>query len=150
MNWNYIAGFFDGEGSLTKNANGYRVSIPQTHKGVLASIQAFTGRGFISEVRKRKAHWKNCWIWGISTQEDVLFFLKGVAPHVIVKKKLLNEVLPKTLAMVSRRRQMKKQLNDKRMHALSLRKQGLSYKRIGTKMSLDHGYVRKMILQKWH
>src|SRR3989344_2656037 len=39
MTWDYIAGFFDGEGSLVHNGEGFRILIPQTHEGVLLVIK---------------------------------------------------------------------------------------------------------------
>ncbi len=42
MNWAYIAGFFDGEGSLSKNkSSGWRWQVSQNDKAVLIEIQDF-------------------------------------------------------------------------------------------------------------
>ncbi|HPA25214.1 MAG TPA: LAGLIDADG family homing endonuclease [bacterium] len=45
MTWNYVAGFFDGEGSITKNGSGFRITIVQTNKEVLEEIKKFIQLG---------------------------------------------------------------------------------------------------------
>ena len=58
MNWSYIAGFFDGEGSVAHNGKGFRITIAQTDLEILNLIKDFTGVGHVIEVTKRKKHWK--------------------------------------------------------------------------------------------
>ncbi len=45
MTWNYVVGFFDGEGSITKNGSGFRITIVQTNKEVLEEIKKFIQLG---------------------------------------------------------------------------------------------------------
>jgi len=79
MNWNYIAGFFDGEGTLGKySKSGYKIGITQSSKKVLEEIQIFTGLGHIHFIKKRKSHWQNAWLYYIAKQEDVYFFLNKI------------------------------------------------------------------------
>ncbi len=60
MNWNYIAGFFDGEGTINPCENNrYKVGITQANKKVLEEIQLFTKIGHIHFIKKRKSHWKD-------------------------------------------------------------------------------------------
>ena len=59
MNWNYIAGFFDGEGTLTRTGSRYKIGITQTNKEVLEEIQSFTKIGLMHRIKKRKPHWKD-------------------------------------------------------------------------------------------
>ncbi len=67
MDWNYIAGFFDGEGSILKHdPTNYRISIPQTNEEVLQKIKTFSNMGNIFKTRKRKEHWKDSWVYSVA------------------------------------------------------------------------------------
>ena len=94
MKWEYIAGFFDGEGSLTHNGKSYRVTIAQANFEVLELIHSYTHLGHIRKERKREAHWKESWVYYIARQEDVLKFLLKVRPFLIVKKEKTEKCLP--------------------------------------------------------
>ncbi len=146
MNWAYIAGFFDGEGSITKNANGYRIQVVQTHEGVLQSMRVFSGIGFVVQVTKRQPHWKDCWVWGISRQDHVEKFLHHVRPYVVVKRKLLEYTLPLTRARAKKIRLARQQVQETIDRARELRKLGLTYRTIGLKLNIDYGYARRLIL----
>ncbi|MDP3729173.1 MAG: LAGLIDADG family homing endonuclease [bacterium] len=149
MNWSYIAGFIDGEGSVVKYGKyDYRVSIPQTHEGVLQSIQKFVGGGNIFKTRKRKPHWKESWLYCLAQQKAVLHFLKNIYPYVIVKKEIVRITLPKVAHIVARRQRHNEQLQRKIKTCKLLREKGLSYRKIGKQLNLDHGYLRRLILFK--
>ncbi len=79
MTREYVAGFFDGEGSPAKSGNGFRISIPQTNLEVVGAIKAFSGVGTICIPIKRQSHWKDSWIFSF----------------LIVKKDLALKILPK-------------------------------------------------------
>ena len=86
INWSYVAGFIDGEGSIVQyGATDYRIAVPQTNEEVLRRIQEFSGVGNICQVKRRKTHWKESWIYCVARQENVLFFLKSIYPYLIVK-----------------------------------------------------------------
>lgn len=55
MTWEYIAGFFDGEGSICHNGKGYRVTIVQTNQEVLDDIVQFSGVGSVIKNHKEKS-----------------------------------------------------------------------------------------------
>ncbi len=147
IDWSYISGFVDGEGSITKNGEAdYRITIPQTNKEVLSAIQIFTKAGNICQVTKRKEHWKESWVYVIARQEDVLVFLRNIYPHVIVKKNLVQISIPIIAKIVSIQRQRKANLQKNIKRSKLLRKKGLSYRAIGKKLKIDHGYVRRLVL----
>jgi DNA-binding transcriptional regulator WhiA len=145
MTWEYIAGFFDGEGSIVYNGSGFRLTIAQTNLTVLDSISKFTKIGQVIKVTKRQAHWKDSWVYYISKQEDILFFVRHVQNLSIVKKQKINIVLPKLIRAVSnnRDRVLKRQLLTK--SAKALRKNGLSYREIGKRLNIDFGQARRLI-----
>lgn len=149
INWDYIAGFFDGEGSILKpGETDYRVSILQTHEGVLKEIQRFTQVGNICEVAKRKAHWKESWVYYVARQKDVLLFLKKIYPRLIVKKNLAKKIIPVLTSIVLSNKKKKLNLQKKAKACKFLRSRGLSYRAIGAKLKIDHGYARRLILYK--
>ena len=117
MNWAYIAGFFDGEGSITfrttKNSLACIVSMAQKDPLVLEAINLFLKRhqirGYIHEIRS-KVHYdkekkllvrgeelkSNCYTLQISRHACVSKFLTSVKKYLIVKKtkaELLVQIL---------------------------------------------------------
>lgn len=149
MTWTYIAGFFDGEGSLIKKPNkkSYRIQIAQTNKKVLKEILEYVGCGHICHPKKRKPHWKESWMFYISKQEDVLKFLKKIADNLIVKRKQVNEFLPILEEQVLKKGVHQRKIITRKRRAKILRKQGLSYREIGKKLNIDWGYARRIIIK---
>ena len=85
MNWDYVAGFVDGEGSITRKGNRIRILISQTNKKVLNEIAKFSGTGFVYKLTKRKSHWKDAWVYAVIGNKNVYKFLKGLGGKLIVK-----------------------------------------------------------------
>lgn len=152
MTWNYIAGFFDGEGSITQIRKGFRVVLYQANEEVLRAIKDFVGFGFIIEAKKREPHWKDSWIYYIAKQEEVLYFLVNVMPFLIVKKELSLKTIPHLKKFVKEQK-LKRKLFEKRIRLISnLKKQGLTYRQIGMEIGIDYGHARKIFLRhtEWH
>ena len=146
MTWEYIAGFFDGEGSITHNGSGFRITVSQTNQDVLNEIARFTDMGYIIMVTKRKSHWKDAWVYYIAKQQDVHRFLECCKTYLIVKKDLANKALPKIEAIL-RRTEAKKDLRTHRIsQAKLLRAQGLTYRAIGKILKIDFGFARQLTL----
>jgi len=93
MDKNYIAGFFDGEGSVYEVNNKIFVSIPQTNYDVLEKIVEFCGYGLLYETKKQKKHHKQAWVIRIQKKADVLDFLLMIKDIVIVKKEIVNHFI---------------------------------------------------------
>ena len=99
MNWSYIAGFFDGEGNLhlnfVKNKTYLQLvcRIYSSDKKVLEKIKKFVGSGQIYE--KKKPNLSTVYELLFSKKLNVLFFLKNILPHLIIKKEHVNYVLSK-------------------------------------------------------
>ncbi|MFA4872701.1 MAG: LAGLIDADG family homing endonuclease [Patescibacteria group bacterium] len=148
MSWNYIAGFFDGEGSVTHNGKGFRIHIPQTHLRVLQKIQDFIGTGHIAVVTKRKAHWKDNWLFYIAKQKDVKLFLQQVKPFVHVKKEHVFKALKAIQPLVDRQDARLKLAEYRKKRALELRNKDYSYRKIGKVLGIDWGYARRLTLNK--
>lgn len=147
MTWMYIAGFFDGEGSLVHNGKGFRISIAQANEVVLLEIKEFIGFGNIIKVKKRQAHWKDSWVYCIAKQENVLKFINNVKDHLIVKKNIVTSAIPRlkvTLSRIAKRENLK----VKRTFIVKqLRDNGLTYRAIGRKVGIDFGYARRLVIK---
>lgn len=147
MNWIYIAGFFDGEGSITHNSGiGFRVSIPQTNEQVLNEIRDFTKLGTVIKITKRQLHWKDCWVYAIANKKDVLHFLSQITPHLIVKKELSLRVIPELKQQLIDVEIRKKIHDERKYKAKLLKSKGWSYRKIGKELKMDWGYTRRLVL----
>ena len=92
----YVAGFFDGEGTIAAcikfrvNRNSYgcvvQVAIGNTNKTVLEYIQGLTGLGNIREVQVKYPNAKIIYHWALTNQTDKLKFLKLILPFLKVKR----------------------------------------------------------------
>jgi len=147
MTWDYIAGFFDGEGSLVHNGKRFRILIPQTHEGVLLEIKNFIGSGTIYKVTKRKEHWKECWVYCIARQEDVLKFIKKIKNNLIVKKITVLNAIPRLTITLNGMVKRKKLRIDRKNTVEKLRAKGLTYREIGKKVGIDFGYARRLLIK---
>lgn len=148
MTWEYIAGFFDGEGSICHNGKGYRVTITQTNQEVLDDIVRFSGVGFVAKITKRKVHWKDSWIYYIARQEDVYFFTKHIVRFLKVKKDSVERVI--LFLDVYLANKHKHELSVKRMKSIAkkMRQKGYTYREIGKKVRLDWSYVRRILIKQ--
>lgn len=83
----YIAGFFDGEGSIGMAPKGsgflLRISISNVNLEVLTKIKERFG-GFINK-RPATDKWKVCYQW-CASYNVAIAFLEAVLPHLVVKK----------------------------------------------------------------
>jgi len=92
MNWQYIAGFFDGEGCIMYGMGQNSISITQKRNKVLYDIQKFLfGNDLQSHVYTTKSTGVSrlC----ISKTADTVRFLEGIFPYLIVKKVEAQDML---------------------------------------------------------
>ncbi len=148
MNWSYIAGFFDGEGSICHNGRGYRITIAQTNEDVLKGIASFSGVGAVIKTTKRKKHWKDSWVYYIASQEDVYIFLKNIKSFLVVKKDSA-QIAMAFLKNYLKEKKIHRDLMEKKIKiAESMRIKGCAYRRIGKTIKLDWGYVRRILMRR--
>lgn len=89
----WLAGFFDGEGSIFVYKGGrggkydcYAISLPNTNFDSIEHCFNITGVGLISKKTKRIDHHKQQFQWRVNVQKDILRVLKRLAPYLVVKK----------------------------------------------------------------
>lgn len=144
MNWDYIAGFFDGEGSVLISEKKCRVAIPQTQRKVLEAIKSFSGVGNIFVIGRRRAHWKDAWVYYVVGQQDTLGFLTNIRSRVIVKKEAVRRGIKKLEELIQKRSLREQILHHRINMSITLRNQGLSWREVGAKIPMDWGYARKL------
>ena len=97
MNWDYLAGFFDGEGCIKKHykRNAYRADISQLDVGVLELIRDFLLEKKIYCKVYKDGHYykKNCKRLQINGFDDILRFASFMKDRVIVKRKQFEEII---------------------------------------------------------
>jgi intein/homing endonuclease len=106
MSWEYIAGFFDGEGwvgmsmGVRRNCSNVRVRIVQTaERGriLLETIQAFIAKaGIKSSVRISPTGDDNrqiLWVLEISSRDSTLRFLRMVMPFIHIKRTEAQDII---------------------------------------------------------
>ena len=105
MNWEYIAGFFDGEGNLQMHPirkdgkiRAYQLltRIYSTNKEVIEKIKDFLGgKGhiYIKKASKNNPDRNIVYEFVIAKKEDSLFFLKNIIPYSVIKRDQINYLL---------------------------------------------------------
>lgn len=97
----WLAGFFDGEGSLVLSNSGRDgknagvITIPNTCYKSLQKCLRITGAGSIitkNMLPKPKSR-KQLWVWQIRSQRNVVSTLKQMAPYLITKKEKADRFL---------------------------------------------------------
>jgi len=97
VDWSYLAGFIDGEGSIIifDNPRNRRVtlSIPNTDKEVMLKIHKFLQYGTLIEYDRKPNKWKIVYIYKISEHKTVLKILKKLEPFLITKKSTCTQAI---------------------------------------------------------
>ena len=83
----YVAGLFDGEGSVVSYKGHYQVRIANTYKPVLEWLREVFKCGGITKTTPK------CYDWKITRRADVVRFLKAIFPFVRIKKDVVLEAL---------------------------------------------------------
>jgi len=153
MNWDYIAGFFDGEGSvsISYRANGNLrnviLSISQCQLEVLEQIRDFVGEGKIDVNHHKgsktwKKHWKTAWHFRISNRPAVIKFLEKIQSKIIVKKDKNAHVL-QVLKKAERLREERTEDRKKRVQLIHRLRSSKSWKEIGEIVKMPGDNARK-------
>lgn len=94
MNWDYLSGFIDGEGSIIIKPPRVRLYISNTNKEILEKIKKFVKCGAVYEVkRKNKNKWRKQYGWTICHHKEVLRILKEIKDKLIIKKELCEKAI---------------------------------------------------------
>jgi len=149
MDINYIAGFFDGEGTVGIYGKGTklraRISISQTDENVLTLIKLHFGYGNVYKVGRTKDNWKDAWVYAIQDTNDVVDFLTKITPFLIVKKDIALDVLFKALERGSEINNRRNIRIDNKLKAIELNKDGLSLRKIAYILGVSRMAISRML-----
>ncbi|MEK6906531.1 MAG: LAGLIDADG family homing endonuclease [Nanoarchaeota archaeon] len=113
MNWDYLAGFIDGEGSIIISPPRIRLYISNTNREVLEKIRNFVNCGKVYEInmKNRNKKWNNQYCWTICSHKDVLKILINLRGKLVVKK----EVCEKAIIYIENKRWQRDYLSKKEL-----------------------------------
>lgn len=141
MNIDYVAGFFDGEGSITINRNRVRTSTPQTNKEVLERIRDYIGVGSVYALTKRKEHWKEAWVYSTTSNSDSLELLTKLYPHLILKQRRAIEAIEVLKEYFDKKADFEK----RKVRAAEMVAEGKSYRYIAKELNINRQTVCNVI-----
>ena len=90
--WAYMAGLFDGEGTVRTGTNKhgstfYRAQIGNTNQEVLLWLTEISGVGKCRKhTQSENPRWKQAYVWALDGMDKLLYFLEGIRPYVIIKR----------------------------------------------------------------
>jgi len=88
MTYAYIAGFFDGEGSVGAYKSKWGIylnsRIGNTNLEILVKIKEVFG-GYVSTIKKTEGR-KQAWSWIVTDKNELRFFFEKILPYSTVKK----------------------------------------------------------------
>jgi len=95
MNWDYLAGFLDGEGSIIIKPPRVRLYISNTNKKILDEIRDFVRCGTVYEInmKNKSKKWNKQYGWAICFHKDVLRILKNLKGRLVVKRELCESAI---------------------------------------------------------
>jgi len=144
MNIDYIAGFIDGEGSITINNHRVRITIPQTNEEILEEIRRFFDVGRVCFVKKRKDHWKQSWVYCSGNNKNSLKILQILDGHLILKQDKLKEAI----RILNEYYSVPRGHRDKINIVKELVKEGKSYRQIEKLIEISRTTICNYIKEK--
>ncbi len=100
MDWSYVSGFFDGEGTVgiyDRNDTSrphIRLQFSNTNRGCLAAIHAFLGCGNINgNGHKNEPNHAQGYALVVADRESCLRVAMAMLPHSIIKREKLAEMI---------------------------------------------------------
>lgn len=89
----YMAGIFDGEGSLVHTRSGHwHLCVAMTHKETVDWLGQFGGNVHFSD-RSHMPNHKNIWRWSVARRKDIELLLLAMLPYLHVKRDRAKECL---------------------------------------------------------
>ncbi len=143
MTWDWIAGFFEGEGNIswyqgvrgTKQGTSGRIVIGQKDKRPLVAIKSFLEeKGFkhcLLYVRPSRPPKNRLWILAINQRDEVIKFLDHIMPMLFEKQEKALEISTRLLSLIWAR-------EGTLAEALKLRKEKKTWREISRLMHISY------------
>lgn len=151
MDWGYVTGYFDGEGTAgvygREKRKGLRPELiwANTNLESLQAIQNFIGAGHIRDRCKQKLHYKQMYALVVSRKEDIARIIPLMLPHAIIKREALLNVQSQVDYRIARYVQGGlKALGVEEVRRL-YHDEGLSTIQIGAKVGVTYSAVKNFM-----
>lgn len=155
MTWEWVAGFFEGEGCITwyepkkrggRQGVGARAIIGQKCKEPLVAIQQFLlQQGIVNPLLYLRKPWAGAlgkasptWMLTIQRRDDVLLFLTAIAPLLFQKQEKARLVIHKIRALQAR-------TSCSIAQASTLRAKGMKWHEIARRMKVNFTTLKNML-----
>lgn len=140
MNWDYLAGFIDGEGSIIIKPPRVRLYISNTNKNILKKICDFLECGRVCDVKRdNKPKWNKQYGWTICDHKECLRILKELRSRLIIKREKCLEAIK----FIEGKRWQGDYLSKEELEKLK----DLPYRKIAKKLGVSHycvfNYLKK-------
>jgi len=95
MNWDYLAGMVDGEGSIVIHKKTGRVvfQVSNTDINLLEKIKEFIGFGYVRVYHKNPDKWKPQGLFIVGRHRDIEYILNNIVGSLIVKQEKARKTL---------------------------------------------------------
>lgn len=136
MNWDYVAGFLDGEGSIIIKPPRVRLYISNTDLNVLIKLKEFMNYGRVYEIKRKNNHgWKRQYGWELGNHKSCLKVLKKLKNKLIIKREKCAEAI----SYIENKRWQGDYLSKNELKKFK----NLSYRKIAKKLGVSHFSVFK-------
>jgi hypothetical protein len=149
MNWDYVAGFFDGEGSLTfirkRRGHALRWQVANTNHEVLTRMQSFLGCGHIYTKQVDARMTKPLYNLSVFKLRDVSEILKHLSNRCVVKQQVVRDTI---------RRMETESGKNHRISLVKPEEAAILYEELGRRISavakhygVSHGAMKRFMLK---
>lgn len=147
MNWQYLAGFFDGEGhvGVHKGRGKYTqhdIAIANTHEPTIDAISRFLSSQTIKHSKFKRTytvkHWKTAYKIKVTSIRAGIVFLELILPFLLTKREQALSTL-EYLRRQTPRKYLSKETMD---HALSLYQEGKTLRQVAGLLGIDNKTIR--------
>lgn len=137
----WLAGFFDGEGSIYVPQYGVEISVSNTERKIIVAIQKHTGVGRLIETRFDRENWKTKYTWRVRRYEEVEPVLKLMLPFLTIKK----DKAKIALARIGAKNEETRKRLRRNARIVRLRDKGLRHFEIAAKMKIERSTVTQVL-----
>lgn len=105
--WAWLAGLYEGEGSITRNGPatvcGMKIQLNSIDKDVVEKAHLISGSGYVygpyknsGSNLKKQGEFKDQWRWAVHKRNDILRIVGGMWPHLMERRRAQIEKVAKT------------------------------------------------------
>jgi hypothetical protein len=147
----WVAGLFEGEGTISINSHGVRASIEMTDIDVLENVKSNFGGSLIEQKRRKgKEHYKISWRWQLTNSKEACEFLEVILPFLYSRRSVrVNEALKwyKESIRAKEIKAAKRQILLEEIKKLG--ETNISHKEIAIKLNVSRSYVSYTLQGKY-